>query len=47
MLAALLAISGRVGSGLTLWLLGLAIWLFTRPGGWAVVVVATLVALKL
>ena len=40
-----LGASGRYG--LALWAMALALWLFTRPGGWAVVAVAVLVAVKL
>lgn len=29
------------------WIFGLGLWLMTRPGGWAVVVVAALVGVKL
>lgn len=32
---------------IALWAVAVALWLFTRPGGWAVVVVMTLVGLQL
>ncbi|WP_420343012.1 hypothetical protein [Paenirhodobacter sp.] len=41
------ALLGGMGSRLALWAMALALWLFTRPGGWAVVAVAVLVAVKL
>ncbi|MCX7888512.1 MAG: hypothetical protein N2422_02135 [Rhodobacteraceae bacterium] len=41
-------ISGIAGAGTRLfgWGLGLALWLISRPGGWAVLVVLTLLALR-
>lgn len=47
MLGSLLALTGMAGSRLVLAALGMALWLLTRPGGWAVLVVAILVALKM
>ncbi|WP_415184247.1 hypothetical protein [Phaeovulum sp.] len=47
MFSTLLAFTGMAGSRLVLWGLALAIWLLTRPGGWAVLAAATLVALQL
>ncbi len=41
------ALLGGAASRIGLWALAIAMWLFTRPGGWAVVVVAVLVGVKL
>lgn len=41
------AFLGGAASRFAVWGVALALWLFTRPGGWAVVAVAVLVGLKL
>jgi len=42
-----LGFAGTASLRLILSLFGIGLWLMTRPGGWAVVVVAVLVGLKL
>jgi hypothetical protein len=42
-----LGYAGMASLRLTMALLGIGIWLMSRPGGWAVVVVAILVGVKL
>lgn len=43
----LLGYAGFATTRLTLMLVSVAIWLLTRPGGWAVLAVAALVGVKL
>ncbi|MFN0115575.1 MAG: hypothetical protein ACKVPY_12950 [Paracoccaceae bacterium] len=46
MLGLLLSGAASAGSRLTFGLIALAIWLISRPGGWAVLVVLVLVGLR-
>ncbi|MEZ5882603.1 MAG: hypothetical protein R3D53_01905 [Paracoccaceae bacterium] len=46
-MGALLGFAGLAGARLALWAFTLALWLITRPGGWAVLAVAALVAVRL
>lgn len=47
MWGSLLGYAGMASARLALALIGIGIWLMSRPGGWAVVVVAILVGVKL
>jgi hypothetical protein len=46
-MGALLGFAGLAGARLALWTFTIALWLISRPGGWAVLAVAALVAVKL
>lgn len=46
-MGALLGFAGLAGTRLALWTFAIALWLITRPGGWAVLAAAALVAVKL
>ena len=47
MWGAVFGYAGMASLRLTMAVLGVGIWLMSRPGGWAVVVVAILVGVKL
>lgn len=47
MWGSLLGLAGIAGTRLALALVSVAVWLISRPGGWAVLVAAALVGVKL
>jgi hypothetical protein len=47
MLGLIFSAAGTVSTRAVLWLVSIGIWLMSRPGGWAVVVVAILLGLKM